>query len=769
VERDISSARDNVRRGFRWNGDIVGGVFLLGIVALFVAFGVESGMPSMRHDWALPATTQAFRAQAADALSTWHADGIGWPNVYPTSWIFFLAQWLFSWIIEPRLIIGILLFIVAGFAVAACRRLTAKHGGVLPAALAVFALFNPWCYTQLVAGHLGMMLAYAATLLLIAELRVGRTRSPVIVLCIIAISAQIQYLVGTVGLGVLVGLLTGDFCIALLASTFCIPAAIGIVAERGYLDAIPYLLTWQKSQSLAPTDAPLLLGYFASYTKPVRHAFALGVEAFAVIAFLGAVHDRNRRSTWFIALGSMSALIYSLGIYGPWPQAYAWIVVNVHPSGLFRELYDLLGYVAVGYLVFAALAALVSPALRWLSVAGAFCLIGAWIMHPPSTYWVDGERLPAAPVSLRTDARFALIPAFQPLRYLNEGSGTDPDLYPHPVNRAPLNQYFPTYPAETALAKFINDHQTQDLSALGVGTIISRPFFSSDVPALAEQLVLTPAVPLAGRAEVREIPAAPLLSLLPAPQIASLDTTLGFGNVFMLDAMQAGIGPDLVHNFRILHDRESSIHPESAWVDVRLTFIADPEYGQALGGVFTRSTVPYEVRIDGDERLLTFVRGRLMDETGRTLATTTPGYVWIMVPNSTSSVHCDGACVIVALASFDRELPLNGPAHIASPVPIRTIFPWLATAEVTQPSVCRPLLRYNVRYDPAWTVWSSGTTLTHVRVDATVNGWMLPCEIGSRTLIIIQVVSALQQCAEVLVTFMIGFALWNMWRRPYLH
>ena len=94
-----------------------------------------------------------------------------------------------------------------------------------------------------------------------------------------------------------------------------------------------------------------------------------------------------------------------------------------------------------------------------------------WLFRPPGDLLGGVEaRIRIRPFPLRPLRRVALLPAFQPLGMRGGGGdGADPDAFVYPGDVPTLNEYFPSYPVDMALARYEQSGDVTALRALGVG------------------------------------------------------------------------------------------------------------------------------------------------------------------------------------------------------------------------------------------------------------------------------------------------------------
>jgi hypothetical protein len=389
-------------------------------------------------------------------------------------------------------------------------------------------------------------------------------------------------------------------------------------------------------------------------------------------------------------------------------------------------------------------------------LAAGIVLPIAWLVRPPSDLWVGAGAYPHPDVRAPAFARVAFSPAFQPLRLRNgAGGGADPNvhLYPGPV--APLNQYFPTYPVDMALARFEQSGATEDLRALGVAEIVNRPWLVSvtrgeiGLAARSLQVRVSRALPRA----VRDLDGAtPLISECDASRVVTLSERLGACDLFFGDVPgYASVRPIVATS--------DSIDPQSAWIDARLVFAKVPDLAQPFGGAMTQSRLPY--RIDSPAWLLVYVRGKLSAVDGRALFESTGAFTWLPIPASVTAVVCEGLCALIAQTPSLPNGPPAPPARVNAATFVR-LAPWLYV--VTTGNESGQLLRLDERYDPAWTAIAALHVLPHVRVDASVNGWFLSS--GASRVILLQVSAFLQLIAEALGVLYALYLLKALVRKP---
>lgn len=722
-------------------------------VLAFVAFTTAVGVPALRHDWSFPTTHTAAIPYFADALSTWHSGGLGEPVAYPNQYLYFAVMLVLAALLPPTLLLAIIL---TGVAVTCAVALRMLLGGALSPwtapALLTITLFNSWTYNELVAGHVTMLVAFAGTLLLAACMISRERREWVFLLAVLLIAQQIQfYVVSIIALAVW-AIVTRKWLPFTVGALLGVPTFVGITFGYDELAQIPYTLAWQRGQSVQAVDAIVLSGYYANYDQilqPLAKVCAGGLAIAALFGFLENYRSIAARMTFGT---SVLFLLIALGTNGPFPGLYEYAVLHVKASGLFRELYDLLGYVLVGYVLLSALHALRSAKSTAILLLIAVGMFTTWCFAPPSRYWVAGARLPSLEVRANEHTRYAVMPAFQPLSYENRGSGPDPDLYGRPQDVEPINQYLPDYPAVSALSRYVFLNDTSLLRGLSVSRIYARRGFCSDVSTLRGQFtdVLNRQNLCGIKDSVTMLNALPELSLESDFNIASLTQNVGAGNILVSDAASDGLAPNVLTI--VPQASNDSIDSRKDWITASLAFLSHPEIGQSYGGVYTSSRRRLSIR--GGMYALAYVKGKLLDGKNDALLASKPVFQWIFLSQNVDSVRCVGSCAIAVLSDNANAYPINPPAREYRALDFRRITPWLITA-IVPPMQIHNVLRFNERYSPWWrvaTATGKTTALMHVRIDGAVNGWVTKAPYIGGRLFLVEMRSFVEQLAELFST-----------------
>ena len=413
----------------------------------------------------------------------WLPVGFGEPNPHPTTYLIAFPIAAAMWLFGP--LAGLALLAAAtGYLCMRCAAAASAHwtnGAPAAIGIGLFTSFNPWVYNEVVAGHLVMVLAYGGLIGLFAEMLRGRNASPLrLAVWIALIEAQLQFFILAMLALVAFGLATRKWSPIAFGIIFGLPSAVGLFAERGVLLRIPYGVTWQANQSVAPLALLGLGGYFPGYADRLGIAAAIAVWVVLALAVVGAIAARRSKAAIWTIVAAAFIYVAISGVHGPLAVPYAWIVRNVPESGVFRELYDLAGILAALLALLACAATARFRALGYIALAAGMLLPVTWLFHPPSDTWIPSNAYPHPVVVAPPFTRIALLPAFQPLGLRDGGGdGADPDAYVYPDHVPALNEYFPTYPVDMALARYELSDDAEPLRALGVSEIVARPWLVS--------------------------------------------------------------------------------------------------------------------------------------------------------------------------------------------------------------------------------------------------------------------------------------------------
>jgi hypothetical protein len=741
-------------------GRIEAAAFIV-VVVLATAFE-SSGTPILRHDWPPPISSVS---ESFGPVTGWDQIGFGSAVGYPSSFLVVLARSAASQCFGSfgsHLIYMFSTWLLIG---SGARSLSARCGAGLAARIAaiVIATFNPWTYTELVAGHLFTLLACGATFWLAAEaMRQQKPRSVVLPCLILAFAPQIQFLVLDGAALAIVALRAREVRPIALLAVFGVLIGATIEITKSTLAGIALILEWERGNSIAPFDATLLRGYFTHYSQGGDAIASIAIVATIVLAAAGLAFGRKTLATIVIAAMTFCAVVFSTGLKGPLSLQFAWAVGHVPEIGLFRELYTLLGFALVGYVALASYAAARFPVAGVVWLVAAAAAPASWFASPPAAWWAVARDLPAITVPTAANERYALLPAFGPLSFGNTGSGLDPNLVAAAGSSNPINEYAPKYPVDAAFGRYLEYGDPRSLEALSVFAVIDRPWLKDRWATDGALPFPLPDWLVAARAhETKHLRGTPLLTLSPLPAFGTMLVNVGGGNVQLGDGMAlcplaGGIAcwsapvPVRAPN--------TWVKASDGWVDARLAFIEAPELAQSYGGALTtdsEATLPLRTAEDA----LVWVSGRLTDGSGRrVLLQATGGYRWIAIPPDVDSVRCFGRCIVAAEAPpVPRGLPLEPAPKPVTAVPMRTVLPWLVVARVAAGD--RGTLRYNVRYDEYWRSYIGWRQMPHLRLDAVANGWILPKRNGPERVILIELGAFFTALLEVCVVLAFVAAL----------
>ncbi|GAC1308818.1 MAG: hypothetical protein NVSMB21_14620 [Vulcanimicrobiaceae bacterium] len=723
--------------------------------AIFTYALSRHGIPALRHDWFWPRSGESNFYNVLGLAQGWSNVGIGVPNFRPTGYLVAIVLGPIIALFGPWfgflvwcVVLGALCSLAASYV---CSQFGV--GGLGRTSLVTLALLNPWTYTEIVAGHHLMLIGYAGFLLLSAAMFSEDVGARGTALCCALLVHQTQYIV--------VATVVAAYDVVrrrspvALATTFVLaaPFTIGIVANFRSVEATPYTVDWIRSLALTLPSALTLTGYFTHYDAAYDGLGRVAIWALVAVAAIGIFGNaRDPRVRGAVVLGA-STLGLTLVIANASDPLLVPFFARFSALQLFRDPYTMLSLVAVMLLVGAA------AAIGRRRLLGVPCFVAAavsalvWVRSPPSAMWSDLRSVPNIAVTGGRGERFALEPALQPLRFDGDASsGLDPDVYPRTTGAMPLNGVDFAFPEVVALSRLLCYGDTRDIRALGVSELFERPWLSSDVGALRDALAGDNRC--LGRtndvARHRIFAARPLLAMTALPPVGSLANDQRSSAVFFGDI--AGlVGPSVPPQWRsfdrvepVAAPRERTVATED-WVDTRLVYFAHPDLGQAFGGAYTEQSAR-GLRIPRSRWFLASVDGSLLDDTGRVLATGRGSFVWYERGRA-GSVFCRGRCAVVATTDRVPSVPLNPSRRGDVDVPLAPLqqTSWLYVARIPASSRDR-LLRFDVRFDRAWLALLGRNVLAHIRINSTINGWIVPKTVGG-DVVLIESTAALQACS----------------------
>ena len=343
----------------------------------FAAFVAGKGIPTLRHDWAWPIDRTAVPSFVHESIDGWVSIGLGQPNPHPTTYLIAPPIGALMWLFGPLAALALMAAIIGYVCMRSVAEASSHWNNTLPAALGIglFALFNPWVYNEVVAGHLVMLLAYAGLIGLLTEMMRGGSASPVrLALWIALIEAQLQFFILAMVALIAFAFATRKWMPPALGAVFAIPSLIGLFAERSALLRIPYEVEWQTNQSVAPLALLSLGGYFPGYADRLGIAAVLSVWIVLALGIVGAIVARRLRAASYAMAAIVIVYVAILGVHGPFAVPYEWIIRNVRESGVFRELYDLAGVLAALVALLACAATARFRVLSYVALAAGIVL-----------------------------------------------------------------------------------------------------------------------------------------------------------------------------------------------------------------------------------------------------------------------------------------------------------------------------------------------------------------------------------------------------------
>jgi hypothetical protein len=202
------------------------------------------GIPILRHDWSWPSDAAAFRANLVDSSSGWSDYGFGGPRAYPIDYALNLVFYLASWIVGPLGVLILFAFATGTLTAYSADVITSASGAVsLEARLGAMlvAAFNPWCYNQIVAGHVAMIFALAGLTAIVGRALSGSWKLERDIWLLVVTLSQLQFFLFAAIAAVVISARTRDWKTPVTAFVLFLPVLIGVVCERHELSATPYL------------------------------------------------------------------------------------------------------------------------------------------------------------------------------------------------------------------------------------------------------------------------------------------------------------------------------------------------------------------------------------------------------------------------------------------------------------------------------------------------------------------------------------------------
>lgn len=717
-------------------------IVLAGAITFLVC---RNGIPILRHDWSLPITPWALHSAFETFYQPWLETGIGAPQAYPATYLFgFVLQPLA--LLSPTAAIAAFVFFVATIvAVGAASIASALRTSPLGEAGAVlFASLNPWCYTEYVAGHLIMIAAMGMLLCLTAELLRSKPRNAALIGLAALVITQLEFFV-FIAFPLAIAFIATRRKAALLALTAAaFPVAYGLITHLESVTSTPYVLQWQRTQSVAPLGALTLGGYMAGYTS-VFSSLAIFLAcifvAFSIETFFAI---RSRSPIVWIFVISIVALIVVTGTKGPLGAPYSYLVIHVQATGVFRELYDLLAFLLIGYIV-----ALVRFSARSRLASGACAIIAIaitvpWFVSPPYNWFVSNSNVRPLRFPATNSGRVALYPSQQPLSLEGVGEGYDYDLFSQPGRAEPINSFIPTFPQTVALSmgQRGDDHW---LRALSVVEVLSRPHLREAIDPRGHTFLL----PISPRLPPSHMIAQPfpLLGIVSGdPEIVRIGRSPLGDSIFYGDDTRGGRRAA----FFPASGSRLTANPAQGWIDARLTMLRYPQIATRFEGAFTASSSQL-LHVHPASKILAWTNGAILSRRGTTIVRPSRHLRWWPLPPMASEVRCLGRCAVVGTGS-PPALPDEAPEATLKRIAFSFLAPWLIHASL--PPHSTSTLRWNVQFQRSWFVLGA-QTLRHVRLDQSVNGWTLPPSSHPQEIWIINFDAAVELILEILSALVI--------------
>ncbi len=694
------------------------------------------GLPALRHDWRIPADQSKLLATFVGYISPWLPQGFGESQPYPTFYLIAPLLAALAWLGLPAIaIIAVTIAASIGIAAVSAFRIAFRFGATASMRIAcvLIGTLNPWVFSKFVAGHIYMVAAYAFALGLIGELLAPSPNRARLVLYAALAITQLEFALILFPV-ILIWSIRRRYYTPLLAfSITAFPICFGLVAHLHAISQIPFLLPWQRTESVPLGLSIFGLGYAFNYAAAFSSVAFAGIPL-ALMAAIGLRSAlRQVPARWIIVVSAL-LLVFASGTSGPIGPLYTWGVLQIKALGVFRELYDLVAITPVLYIV--SLAHLKDRRAGFLALLLTIFLALPWAFHPAFRWFVSASAIPASSVKSQS-GRIAYVPEFQPFSLDGKGSGVDPDAYATLSGDVPLNSVFPTYPVNRALGMLLMYDDPSEVAALGVDTIATRPYLQSNLAALAPQMPLAPvSIPHPAVSPHTIANAIPLLSLWPSqPMIANIGDDLWRNDLFVGD----------VPGVRIVAVRPSfsTLDASKAWVDASLAVPLHPELGNPLGGALTTSRLPLTVKCGDCKSALAIVRGALYSGDEKVVRNAR-AFEWLRFTDPIRALRCDGFCAIAAVGNPPGVRPFGASATFRSVVP--HFYTWLIlSATVSGPGT----LRFNTRFSPNWDAFA-GTELrplAHVRIDGVTNGW--PVAVGRQRIFIVNVAALVELLLEL--------------------
>lgn len=729
-------------------------LFFSVLAAVVIWSVLGRGLPALRHDWRFPAEPGPLEQVIVNYTAGWLPTGLGEPQPYPTFYLLAGILWPIEVVVRsPVAFVAIIIAASVGLISSAAWRVSTalKAPPVAAAAIAAFAVLNPWVFAKYVAGHVYMVATYGIALAIVGELLSGRrSRARLILFCGLLIS-QLQFYLLLAPVLMVWSIKNREWKVAAALVAAAVPIVVGIAGNWSDLHRTLFFLPWQEGQSVPIAQGLQLRGYSFGYAGAFSVVSAASVMLLCICGLGLRRAVQNRVALAVVILGGAS-LILASGTRGPIGPIYKFAVTHIVAIGVFRELYDIIAFVAIGCVVLLAIGLRRRGWLSYAALASALALGVPWVMHPAFSFFVPATSVPNIDFPTGASTRIALLPAFQPLTLSGRGSGYDPNSYVVPGRAVPVNQFYPEYPVNFALSRAEQGNYAA-LAALSVSRVYFRDYLQSDTRALKYQLSGTPP-PIAFEASTsRSINPYPLAAIVKEPPPLTLlglrpgDYDRFFGDALPGDAASI---KKAAASIAIPQADMTTTDARHGWIDVRLVALSKPFLQNPYGGVYTES--PAVLSVPRRTSLLAWTSRRIIDRYGHTVAKVSNTLHWVSAEAAASPLKCEGQCAVVMSADVPASLPLVHRSRNARALKIREITPWLYTVKL--PPGAFGTLRFSERFDRSWTAgfpWG----LQHLRISGIFNGWVLPAQRNGGVLYLYERVAALQCALELTVAVLI--------------
>ena len=488
------------RRGWAWAYAVSAALATLTLLPILA----RPGFPAYQHDWSWPPDTRSILNGVIGHLSTWNAQGLGFPNALASPNVINLLVGI------PAAIIGadaaVRFALLVPFVAAAI-------GIVLVSARVTFA--PPWCavaaslayvtspvlLSNLGAGHIGFWYAYALLpYILWLGFESARSNKPVflLALCLLGSLVTIQPQFAAFGLaaaiaGAIMGRPKAMWRPAVIflagAVISLVPVVVAIDSAGGYIDLVyprPEL-GWERLLSTPLPDViwatNYVVPYYAQATIPGSFS---ALQFFSVVAAVSIVLVRPVRYAIALALLVIGGVLVATGVLGPAQSLWSFLYANFYPATVFRD--------ASNGAVLLALAYALAVAASWRRTYVALLLV-AYLLVAALPFLTGHSGLIAKNVVLPRysqireaiknfpNGRIASTPLVTPVVFDDTNGGIDVDAVSDAAH--PSLAEYPTIAPLTNIASVEQPAApwfVDALSRMGVVALVQRPgFWSADL------------------------------------------------------------------------------------------------------------------------------------------------------------------------------------------------------------------------------------------------------------------------------------------------